>query len=133
MRAKWTETVIYPSDDDKDNISDDKHELYAYNAGNGDLYFGVRKQGAQMGMKVRICRDGGASFKNPRLMAALTEAYDAMAGNEDSDETCTWISSHMEDENVYDTGCMNTHQFFEGAPEENHFKYCPYCGKSLTK
>lgn len=132
MREKWSETVTYQSDDDKDNISDHKHELYAYNAGNGDLYFGVRRQGAQMGMKVRICRHGGASFKNPRLMAALTEAYDAMAGNQESDETCRWRSTLMGEDNAYDTGCMNTHQFFEGTPRDNHFKFCPYCGKSIS-
>lgn len=131
MREKWYDTVVYPSDDDKDNINDDKHELYAYNAQNGDLYFGVRKQGAKIGMKVRICRDGGASIKNPRLMASLTEAYDAMAGNEEGEDTCRWRPSPMDGENVYDTGCMNAHQFFEGTPEDNHFKCCPYCGKRI--
>ncbi|MCL4432163.1 MAG: hypothetical protein M1300_07575 [Epsilonproteobacteria bacterium] len=133
MREKWSETVTYPSDDDKDSINDDKHELYAFNAGNGDLYFGVRKQGAQIGMMVRICRDGGASFKNPRLMGALTEAYDAMAGNEDGPdrEKCVWKQS-MIDENVWETSCYEHHQFMDGGPKDNNHKFCPYCGKEIA-
>jgi hypothetical protein len=133
MRKKWSEVVTYPSDDDKDNIMEDKHELYAYNAGNGDLYFGVRKQGAKLGMKVRICHDGGASFKNPRLMGALTEAYDAMAGNEeDTDrEKCNW-RLFSSDEHIYDTRCGGSHQLIEGNVHDNGYKFCPYCGKEIV-
>ena len=43
---------------------------------------------------------------------------------------CTWI----EDENgCWDTSCDNAFEIAEGTPEENHMKFCCYCGRSLDQ
>lgn len=42
--------------------------------------------------------------------------------------TCLWSE---DDEGNWHTYCGQIHQFINGAPEENHYLYCPYCGKPL--
>ncbi len=40
---------------------------------------------------------------------------------------CDW----RDDGEKWDTGCGQAHQFFTDGPVENHYRFCPYCGKSL--
>lgn len=35
--------------------------------------------------------------------------------------------------NLYVTGCENRQLIFEGTPEENGYKYCPYCGRKIKR
>lgn len=45
-------------------------------------------------------------------------------------ETCVW-ENHGESA-IWYCGCgKHLFEFTEGGPEENNFKYCPYCGKVL--
>ena len=47
-------------------------------------------------------------------------------------ESCTWIQEIAPDgDDVWETGCGEAFQFENGAPKENGFVYCPYCGKKL--
>ena len=46
------------------------------------------------------------------------------------DDVCEWRLCD-EEANVYDTSCRNPHILIDGAPEENNYKYCPYCGKKI--
>lgn len=41
---------------------------------------------------------------------------------------CEW----SEDDDDWATGCGESFSFVEGGPEENDFKHCCYCGKTLT-
>jgi hypothetical protein len=43
--------------------------------------------------------------------------------------TCLWI--HDEDADKWDTECSEAHCFFEDGPRENHYRFCPYCGKPI--
>lgn len=43
---------------------------------------------------------------------------------------CKW---QIDDEGIYETGCGNRFEFWEGTPKENRFIYCPYCGKPLIE
>lgn len=45
---------------------------------------------------------------------------------------CKW---KLEDEevNLYVTGCKEYHLLCEGTPEENKYRYCPYCGKKIKE
>lgn len=47
-----------------------------------------------------------------------------------SDYVCEWRLCD-EEANVYDTSCRNPHILIEGTPEENNYKFCPYCGKKI--
>ena len=49
-----------------------------------------------------------------------------------SDDVCEW---KLEDEevNLYLTGCQKRKLIFEGTPEENGYRYCPYCGKKILE
>lgn len=33
----------------------------------------------------------------------------------------------------YTTGCKNDFNFFEGSPADNHFIFCPFCGKKIKE
>jgi hypothetical protein len=45
------------------------------------------------------------------------------------DGMCTWIE---DEDGLWHTECHQIHQFFDGTPTENFYKYCPYCGKFLV-
>ena len=42
---------------------------------------------------------------------------------------CLW--TYDEDYDCYNTDCGESFVVLEGTPEENHMKYCVYCGKEL--
>lgn len=45
---------------------------------------------------------------------------------------CVWRvhdEVHMPD--TYETTCKNAFLFADGGPDDNGFKYCPYCGREL--
>jgi len=42
---------------------------------------------------------------------------------------CRWKKD--KEDGVYDTNCGNRFEFNADGPTENHFKFCPYCGKKL--
>lgn len=45
---------------------------------------------------------------------------------------CEWKLEDSES-NLYVTECVNRHLIFEGTPEENGYKYCPYCGRKIKR
>jgi len=47
-----------------------------------------------------------------------------------SDRLCGW-SRQDDDETVWDTGCGKCFYFEAGAPAEDGFNFCPYCGKKI--
>lgn len=53
-------------------------------------------------------------------------------GGSDLALECKW---KLEDEeaNLYVTGCKEYHLLDEGTPEENKYRYCPYCGKKIRE
>ena len=45
---------------------------------------------------------------------------------------CLWICPNgYEYDNVTESECGQSHVFNNGTPTENHFKFCPYCGKEI--
>lgn len=80
-RIKWLEKVEYVSEEV--NSLGVRPKIVMRNANNGDLYLSVCPNDKSFGTIIRIERSGGASTRNPRLVQALTAAYDAIAGNED--------------------------------------------------
>lgn len=47
-----------------------------------------------------------------------------------TDSLCIWSKDEDED-NIWDTGCGEIHMFINDGPEDNGYKYCPYCGNDL--
>ena len=80
-RIKWLEKVEYVSEEV--NSLGVRPKIVMRNANNGDLYLSICPNDKNFGTTIRIERSGGASTRNPRLVQALTAAYDAIAGNED--------------------------------------------------
>lgn len=56
-------------------------------------------------------------------------AYDA--GCEEVN-ICKWKQAN-EDFTDYESECDNLFTFFDGGPKDNHFIYCPYCGKKIAE
>ncbi len=45
---------------------------------------------------------------------------------------CYWIEDHgLDGDTLWQTTCANAFQFTADGPDENNFKFCPYCGGKL--
>lgn len=49
-----------------------------------------------------------------------------------SEETCTWKDIQY-DSDTWETDCGELWCLYEGTPEENRMKFCPYCGKKILQ
>jgi hypothetical protein len=45
---------------------------------------------------------------------------------------CAW-GPYDEDQGTFDTQCGQAHYFPEGNIEDNHYVYCPYCGRRIEE
>jgi len=82
IRKKFEERVEFVASETRD-VDNEPNKLIMWNAGNGDLYMTICPESHRGGISMRFERSGGASTKNPKLLRALTDAYDAIAGNFD--------------------------------------------------
>ena len=48
-----------------------------------------------------------------------------------SEDFCTWILEEPGDSYTWVTDCDEAIFFESDGPEENGFKYCPFCGKPI--
>lgn len=80
MRKKFNERVEYTACETRD-VDTEPNKLVMWNAPNGDLYMSICPQSHRMGISIRFERSGGCSTKNPDLLTAMMDAYDAIAGN----------------------------------------------------
>ena len=46
-------------------------------------------------------------------------------------ETCEWTYDEFHDK--WDTTCGCAHEFNMGAPGDNHYAFCPFCGKEIVE
>ncbi len=52
--------------------------------------------------------------------------------NEES--CCIWKEEKgLDTDGIYKTDCDNMFTIMEGNPEDNGFKYCPYCSKAIVE
>jgi hypothetical protein len=45
-----------------------------------------------------------------------------------SERDCIWTE---DEDGIYHTSCGESFEFMNGTPEDNHIKFCPYCGKLI--
>ena len=46
-----------------------------------------------------------------------------------SDDVCEW--KYNDSEYYWESSCEHLHIFMSDGPEENEYKFCPYCGKKI--
>lgn len=63
---------------------------------------------------------------------AFGKAIEIVKGEYVTEQSCEWKLEDSES-NLYVTGCENLQLIFEGTPEENGYKYCPYCGRKIKR
>jgi PHP family Zn ribbon phosphoesterase len=69
------------------------------------------------------------------LFAQAIKEFEELEGIVE-EEKCTWKINYKNDMYIgetWDTNCGNVFQFMEGGIEENNFKHCPYCGKTIQE
>lgn len=44
------------------------------------------------------------------------------------ERTCVWSHGGCD---VWETSCEQSFEFIDNGPQENSFKYCPYCGGTI--
>ena len=47
------------------------------------------------------------------------------------EEWCVWRYDKGDD--FWETQCDNAHVFGDGGPDDNQYRFCPYCGKKLAE
>lgn len=80
IRKKFEERVEFIASETRD-MDEEPNKLIMWNGANGDLYMSICPESHRMGISMRFERSGGCSTKNPKLLTALMDAYDAIAGN----------------------------------------------------
>ena len=50
-----------------------------------------------------------------------------------SEERCTWKYYEEYDAGYWETLCGDAFQFADGTPQENNFRFCPYCGLRIEQ
>ena len=63
---------------------------------------------------------------------AFGKAIEIVRSEYVTEQSCEWELEDAES-NLYVTGCENRQLIFEGTPEENGYKYCPYCGRKMKR
>lgn len=67
------------------------------------------------------------------MLIAYNKAIEIVKSSEQEQKSeCEWKLEDAES-NLYVTGCENRQLIFEGTPEENGYKYCPYCGRKIKR
>ena len=62
----------------------------------------------------------------------IYKAIEIVKGEYVTEQSCEWKLEDSES-NLYVTECENRQLIFEGTPEENGYKYCPYCGRKIKR
>jgi len=133
MRNKWEEKVEFV----ECSIPGDgiRKKIIMFNGGNGDLYLTVCPETHRGGTTIRLERSGGAISQNPRLVGALTLAYDAMAGNTDRLEKEITILKEIVTECgdlAYECKCgFKLARVKDINLSDRDINYCPKCGKKI--
>lgn len=66
------------------------------------------------------------------MLIAYKKAIEIVKGECATEQSCEWKIEDSES-NLYVTECENRQLIFEGTPEENGYKYCPYCGRKIKR
>lgn len=67
------------------------------------------------------------------LVINFDDVVEIMKGRQSNLELeCKWKLEDAE-VNLYVTGCENRQFIFEGTPEEDGYRYCPYCGRKIKE
>ena len=67
------------------------------------------------------------------LVVNFDDVVEIMKGRQSNLELeCKWKLEDAE-VNLYITGCENRQFIFEGTPEEDGYRYCPYCGRKIKE
>ena len=48
-----------------------------------------------------------------------------------ADDVCEW--KYNNSEYYWESSCEHLHIFMSDGPEENEYKFCPYCGKKIKE
>jgi hypothetical protein len=70
---------------------------------------------------------GYVSFPSQIAWVFWQAAWNARAGQDAN--PCKW---EQDQDGSWDTSCGEKHQFFDGTPQENSHKFCPYCGHTIA-
>ena len=82
-----------------------------------------------------------AELRTMRLREGeVIEAYDARVADLEKElhrmrreaQECRWRYKGHCGTPYYKTECDNAHWFENGTPEENHYKFCPFCGRQIV-
>ena len=104
-----------------------------YEAINKDVAIEIVKHGI-VGTETETIRDKAVKWNNNSSKRVPYEFIDYVEGKREicvSDDVCEW--KYNDSEYYFESSCEHLHIFMSDGPEENEYKFCPYCGKKIKE
>lgn len=79
-----------------------------------------------------ICHTASGRMVLRSVIRTIKKTPTAYNPDKAVEQSCEWKLENAES-NLYVTGCENRRLIFEGTPEENGYKHCPYCGRKIKE
>lgn len=71
---------------------------------------------------------GNNGYKDTKAIS-VNKAIEIVKQGGVSDDVCEW--KYNNSEYYWESSCEHLHIFMSDGPEENEYKFCPYCGKKI--
>ena len=68
-------------------------------------------------------------YQHIKAIDVLNDAIEIVKQGSVSDDVCEW--KYNNSEYYWESSCEHLHIFMSDGPEENEYKFCPYCGKKI--
>lgn len=69
-------------------------------------------------------------YQHIKAIDVLNDAIEIVKqGGVSDDDVCEW--KYNNSEYYWESSCEHLHIFMSDGPEENEYKFCPYCGKKI--
>ena len=86
------------------------------------------KKNASRYTKKYVTPYGNNGYKDTKAIS-INKAIEIVKQGSAYDDVCEW--KYNNSEYYWESSCEHLHIFMSDGPEENEYKYCPYCGKKI--
>ena len=69
------------------------------------------------------------SGNSDNYLIPVKKAIEIVKNGGVSDNVCEW--KYNDSEYYFESSCKHLHIFMSDGPEENEYRFCPYCGKKI--
>ena len=86
------------------------------------------KENASRYTKKYVTSYGNNGYRDTKAIS-IHKAIEIVKNGGVSDDVCEW--KYNDSEYYFESSCEHLHIFISDGPEENEYRFCPYCGKKI--